>query len=214
MIDGPEAAPATVLLAHGAGSPMDSPFMAAIASGLAQSLWRVVRFEFPYMARMRETGRRQGPDRMPVLQEAFCAQVQLEKAANPDRLLFIGGKSMGGRVRTEHLAALQTPTLILQGERDGFGKRGEVEGYALSPQVQLRWITSFDGADSVTLTINEVNTGRNSPHRFRLALVTVTGNQAAAPVYVSGIDWGLPGFGDTQITKNLQQLQAAGPPPQ
>jgi superfamily II DNA or RNA helicase len=70
-----------------------------------------------------------------------------------------------------------------------------------------------DGADSVTLTINEVNTGRNSPHRFRLALVTVTGDQAAAPVYVSGIDWGVPGFGDTQITKNLNQLLAAGKEP-
>ena len=70
-----------------------------------------------------------------------------------------------------------------------------------------------DGADSVTLTINEVNTGRNSPHRFRLALVTVKGDQAAAPVYVSGIDWGVPGFGDTQITKNLQQLLAAGRAP-
>jgi hypothetical protein len=70
-----------------------------------------------------------------------------------------------------------------------------------------------DGADSVTLTINEVNTGRNSPHRFRLAMVTVTGDQAAAPVYVSGIDWGVPGFGDTQITKNLQQLLAAGKAP-
>jgi hypothetical protein len=32
-----------------------------------------------------------------------------------------------------------------------------------------------------------------------------TRDQAAAPVYVSGIDWGSPGFGDTQITKNLQQ---------
>ena len=41
-----------------------------------------------------------------------------------------------------------------------------------------------DGANSVTLTINEVNTGRNSPHRFRLALVTVTSDQAASPVYV------------------------------
>ena len=80
LIDGPDAAPATVLLAHGAGAPMDSPFMAAIASGLAQQGWRVVRFEFPYMARMRETGRRQGPDRMPVLQEAFREQVRLEKA--------------------------------------------------------------------------------------------------------------------------------------
>jgi hypothetical protein len=70
-----------------------------------------------------------------------------------------------------------------------------------------------DGADTVTLTINEVNTGRNAPHRFRLALVSVAGDQAAAPVYVSGVDWGLPGFGDTQITKNLQQLLAAGRAP-
>ncbi len=30
------------------------------------------------------------------------------------------------------------------------------------------------------------------------------------PVYVSGVDWDVPGFGDTQITKNLQQLLAAG----
>jgi len=70
-----------------------------------------------------------------------------------------------------------------------------------------------DGADSVTLTINEVNVGRNSPHRFRLALVTVAGERASEPVYVSGVDWGLPGFGDTQITKNLQQLLAAGRTP-
>jgi len=70
-----------------------------------------------------------------------------------------------------------------------------------------------DGADSVTHTINEVNIGRNTPHRFRLALVTVTGDQAAAPVYLSGIDWGVPGFGDTKVTKNLQQLLAAGRAP-
>ena len=98
LFDGPDDAPATVLLAHGAGAPMDSPFMAAIASGLGLKGWRVVRFEFGYMARMRETGRRQGPDRMPVLQEAFRQQVQLEKGAWPDRPLFVGGKSMGGRV--------------------------------------------------------------------------------------------------------------------
>ena len=156
---------------------MDSPFMAAIAGGLAASGWRVVRFEFPYMARMRVTGRRQGPDRMPILQETFRQQVQLEKAAGPERTLFIGGKSLGGRVaslliealassdgvrgclclgypfhppgkplnlRTEHLGSLQTPTLILQGERDSFGKRVEVESYALSPQLQLRWIANGD----------------------------------------------------------------------
>ncbi len=177
LIDGPESAPATVVLAHGAGAPMDNPFMAAIASGLAESGWRVVRFEFPYMARQRILERRQGPDRMPVLQEAFRQQARMETGESPERPLFIGGKSMGGRVasllvdelaasdgvrgclclgypfhppgkplqlRTEHLAALQTPTLILQGERDSFGRREEVETYSLSPQVQLRWIPSGD----------------------------------------------------------------------
>lgn len=177
LIDGPDDAPATVMLAHGAGAPMDSPFMVAIAGGLAEKGWRVVRFEFPYMARMRAIGRRQGPDRMPVLQEAFRQQVRLETAAKPDRPVFIGGKSMGGRVasllideladsdgvsgclclgypfhppgkplilRTEHLAALKNPTLILQGERDTFGKRGAVESYDLSPRVQVEWIPSGD----------------------------------------------------------------------
>jgi predicted alpha/beta-hydrolase family hydrolase len=79
VVDGPEAAPVTVLLAHGVG-------------------WRVVHFEFPSMARMRETGRRQGSDRMPVLQEAFRQQMQLEKTEQSGRPIFIGGKSMGGRV--------------------------------------------------------------------------------------------------------------------
>ena len=65
LIDGPEAAPVTVLLAHGAAAIIDSPFTAAMVSGLAGIGWRVVRFEFPSMARMRETGRRQGPDRAP-----------------------------------------------------------------------------------------------------------------------------------------------------
>ncbi len=174
LIDGPDAAPATVLLAHGAGVPMDSPFMEAMACGLAQKGWRVVRFEFPYMARQRRLGRRQGPDRLTVLQRSFRQQVWLEKGERP---LIVAGKSMGGRVaslladdlssrygvhgclclgypfhprgkplqlRTEHLAAIRTPTVILQGERDSFGRRNEVETYTLSPQVQVRWIPSGD----------------------------------------------------------------------
>ena len=177
LLDGPADALCTVVLAHGAGAPMDSPFMAAIASGLAQHGWRVVRFEFAYMARQRILELRQGPDRMPVLQEALRQQVQLERQLNPNLPLFIGGKSMGGRVasllldelaasygvkgclclgypfhppgkplqlRTEHLATLQTPVLILQGERDCFGRREEIDSYNLSQQIQLRWIPSGD----------------------------------------------------------------------
>jgi uncharacterized protein len=163
LIDGAPTAPATLLLAHGAGAPMDSPFMTAIATGLAQRGWRVVRFEFPYMAKARLTGRRGGPDRL--LEQAFRDQVALEAA---DRPLLIGGKSLGGRVasllvdglaasanvrgclcfgypfhppgrpqqlRTAHLEHLCTPTLILQGERDSFGRREEVEAYPLAAAV-------------------------------------------------------------------------------
>ena len=52
--------------------------------------------------------------------------------------------------------------------------------------------------------------GDNAPHRFRVVQVSVEGDRVSPPVYVSGVDWGLPGFGDSQITKNLQQLLAAG----
>jgi len=195
LIDGPAGAPATLLLAHGAGAPMDSPFMAAIAEGLAARGWRVVRFEFPYMARQRQTGSRSAPDRLPRLQEAFLAQVALEGAERP---LLIGGKSLGGRVasllvdglaaagsvagclcfgypfhppgrpdqlRTDHLRQLQTPTLVLQGERDSFGRRGEVEGYGLAPQVQLSWIPSGDHSFKPTRS-----SGRSDADNWALAV--------------------------------------------
>jgi predicted alpha/beta-hydrolase family hydrolase len=170
LVDGPAAAQATLLLAHGAGAPMDSPFMEAMAQGLAACGWRVVRFEFPYMARQRLSGRKSAPDRLPVLQACFRALVEQERGHGP---LLIGGKSMGGRIaslladelavagclclgypfhppgrpdnlRIEHLAALRTPTLILQGERDSFGRRGEVERYPLSAAIELAWLTAGD----------------------------------------------------------------------
>lgn len=174
LIDGPAEAPASLLLAHGAGAPMDSPFMQAMAVGLGQQGWRVIRFEFPYMARSRQSGRRHGPDRQPVLLESWRQQVQQVSGMGP---LFIGGKSMGGRMaslvldelagscgvrgcvclgypfhppgkpgnlRTEHLQCLRTDCLIVQGERDSFGRRAEVEGYALSAAIRLAWIPDGD----------------------------------------------------------------------
>ena len=69
------------------------------------------------------------------------------------------------------------------------------------------------GADSVTLTVNEVNTGRNAPDRFRLALVIVEGDRAQPPIYVSGVDFGVPGFAETSKTYNLQKLVDTGRPP-
>jgi hypothetical protein len=167
--DGPPEAPATVILAHGAGAGMDSPAMTAFAEGLAAAGLHAVRFEFPYMQRRRESGNRGGPDRAPVLLETWRQVIE----SFDRRRLIIGGKSMGGRIasmvaddagvrglvclgypfhppgrpeklRTEHLAGLQTPTLIVQGTRDPFGNAGEVSGYDLSPAISLHWLEDGD----------------------------------------------------------------------
>ena len=151
LLDGPLDARRGVILAHGAGAPMDSTFMAAFAEGISAAGIRVARFEFPYMTRRREDGRRRPPDRRPVLIECWRATIDgLHQTGIPRERLFIGGKSMGGRIasliadeagvagvvclgypfhppgkpertRIEHLVSLRTPTLIVQGERDFIG---------------------------------------------------------------------------------------------
>jgi len=159
----------TVALAHGAGAAMDSPFMNTIAEGLAARGLRVIRFEFPYMQKRRADGRRRGPDPLPVLQAAWREAIGTIGAAQ----LVIGGKSMGGRIasrvadearvrgvvclgypfhppgkpaktRTAHLETMRTPTLILQGTRDPFGKPEEIERYRLSEAVRVEWIEDGD----------------------------------------------------------------------
>ena len=46
--------------------------------------------------------------------------------------------------RVEHLAGLKTPTLIVQGERDALGNRAAVEGYVLSPSIEVMWLVAGD----------------------------------------------------------------------
>jgi predicted alpha/beta-hydrolase family hydrolase len=141
--------------------------MDQITGVLARSGVCVVRFFFPYMEKIKQDGRRRPPDRVPVLIERFRALIA-DQAPNAERL-FIGGKSMGGRIasmiadqedvdgvvclgypfhppgkpqqlRIEHLAALGTPTLICQGERDPFGNRHEVAGYRLGAATEVAWL--------------------------------------------------------------------------
>lgn len=73
IAEGSESAPATIVLAHGAGASMDSPFMDAFAAGLATRGWRVRRFEFPYTAARRRDGRKRPPDRRETLFESWRA---------------------------------------------------------------------------------------------------------------------------------------------
>jgi predicted alpha/beta-hydrolase family hydrolase len=164
-MDGPVDAAKTYVFAHGAGGRMVSGFMKTVARGIAAAGIRVVRFEFPYMA----AGRRR-PDPQNILLDCFRDVVS--ELGSPDNLV-IGGKSMGGRMasmvadelgvagllvygypfhppgrperlRTEHLATLRTKTLIVQGTRDPFGSRAEVESYDLSRPITIEWIGEGD----------------------------------------------------------------------
>src|SRR3546814_1328811 len=80
LVDAPaRPAPLTFAFAHGAGAPMDTPFMSFFATGLAAHGWRVVRFEFPYMARRRSESGRSPPDRQPVLLETWQRAIRSEE---------------------------------------------------------------------------------------------------------------------------------------
>jgi predicted alpha/beta-hydrolase family hydrolase len=129
----------------------------------------VVRFEFPYMAERRLTGKKKPPGSPQRLLDCWRAVVEARGAGE----LVIGGKSMGGRLasmvadelevrglvclgypfhppgrpeslRTEHLASLRTPALFIQGERDALGNREQVAAYDLSEQIRLKWLADGD----------------------------------------------------------------------
>jgi predicted alpha/beta-hydrolase family hydrolase len=96
LFDGPEDARVTILLAHGAGAPMDSASMNAVAKALAEQGFRVARFEFAYMASRRTAaGKKPPPKAETVMPEYVAAIDDLGPTNGP---LLIGGKSMGGRV--------------------------------------------------------------------------------------------------------------------
>ena len=96
LVDGPEDARVTILLAHGAGAPMDSTSMSATARALATAGCRVARFEFGYMAARRTGEGRKPPPKAETLIPEYAAAV--DDLGPTDGPLIIGGKSMGGRV--------------------------------------------------------------------------------------------------------------------
>ena len=172
--DRPTEPIATLILAHGAGAPMDSPFMDKMVALLNARNIAVCRFEFPYMAARRTTGRKSPAPKAETQVSVYHAAVA---AVAPSGPLFIGGKSMGGRiasmilddlhatgrvkggvclgypfhpqgkpdnVRTVHLEHLAAPCLIVQGDRDPLGNRAEVAAYALSDAIELVWLPDGD----------------------------------------------------------------------
>lgn len=197
LVDGPAPGPDiwTVILAHGAGAPMDTPFMQAMAEGLAAGGLRVIRFEFPYMAQRRVDGKKRPPNPMPKLIERF--QEAVDHAEAGDRLI-LAGKSMGARVASHltqagraagamclgypfhppgkpektRLEPLQgdRPVLIAQGTRDPFGKPDEVAAYGLPDHVQVAWIE--DGDHSLK---PRKASGRTEPQNWQAAVEAMLG---------------------------------------
>lgn len=170
LVTGPKYPRATFLFAHGAGAPMDTPFMTTIADGLAARKIETVRFEFPYMAARRTSGKRRGPGSARALQGSFRDEIE---RLETDKL-FIGGKYMGGRVasmlvdqgdvcgliclgfpfhaagrpldpgRLAALEQLRRPALICQGTRDTMGSQAEVAAMKLSTTIQWQWLEDGD----------------------------------------------------------------------
>ena len=174
LFEGPADAEFTILLAHGAGAPMDSAAMTAASAALSQAGFRIARFEFGYMAARRTSESRKPPPKAELLMDEYRSAVE---SLGTGGKLIIGGKSMGGRVasmiagglhasgtvsgllclgypfhppgkpeslRTKHLETLATPALICQGTRDIFGSREEVSEYSLSDKIEIFWLEDGD----------------------------------------------------------------------
>ena len=149
LLQVPRGAEALLVLAHGAGAGMAHPFMAAMASGLAERAIATLRYQFPYM----ERGSKR-PDPPALAQAAVRAAVAAAAQAQPELPLFAGGKSFGGRMssqaqakaplngvrglvflgfplhpagkpsqdRAKHLSDVKIPMLFLQGSRDALAE--------------------------------------------------------------------------------------------
>ena len=154
--------------------------MDMLVSRLAEEGVATLRFEFPYMEKRRQDGRKRPPDRQPVLLSCFREAIATALAEPGDGSpLFIGGKSMGGRMashiiaeadlpshvrgavcfgypfhppgrparwRTSHFQDLQRSLQIIQGTRDPFGRKTEVESQGVDSEtnVRLSWLEGGD----------------------------------------------------------------------
>jgi predicted alpha/beta-hydrolase family hydrolase len=164
--------PRTVFVcAHGAGGNRSDRAMNATTTAFTARGLDVVRFNFLY----REKGSSR-PDAMPRLTETIAAVVdRVRRELAPERLI-IGGRSMGGRassmlaaegfpcdgllllayplhppgqpakLRVDHLSAIRTPVLCINGTRDDLCRVELMEAAmkTVGPNWTLHWV---EGAD-------------------------------------------------------------------
>ncbi len=143
--NGSDSASSVLVLAHGAGADMNHEYMAYFADKLGSADLAVARFNFRYT----DEGRR-SPDKQSVLEDTYREAVQQVTDERSPSSLFVGGKSMGGRIgshivaggtqadglvylgyplhppgrperiRDAHLGDIKAPQLFVEGTRDPF----------------------------------------------------------------------------------------------
>ncbi len=142
----PVGATVTIVVAHGAGSGMDHPFLVGFTRAMNDEGVATLRFNFPYM----EAGRR-SPDRAPAAIATWrAASAEASRRGSAGEAIWASGKSFGGRmasmavaegmpaaglvflgyplhppgkpeaIRDEHLYGIEVPMLFLEGTRDPF----------------------------------------------------------------------------------------------
>jgi predicted alpha/beta-hydrolase family hydrolase len=160
-----------IILAHGAGQGMSSPFMTFFHAELEARGLKCVLFNFDYMEQKRKM-----PDPQPKLQAKYRSVVtEVMDKYHPKRL-FIGGKSMGGRVasyiasglpdlngliflgyplhppgkpdqlRDSHLYELTLPMLFISGTKDTFATKDLLEKVVkkIGSNATLSWVQGGD----------------------------------------------------------------------
>jgi len=160
-----------IILAHGAGQGMQSPFMTYFHNELAKRGFLSVKFNFEYM-----DAKRRVPDPQPKLRSRYRAVVESVISEHGPKRVIIGGKSMGGRVasyiagdtpgvsglvflgyplhppgkqdqlRDEHLYTMKLPMLFISGTKDTFAERGLLEKVVarIGANATLVWVEGGD----------------------------------------------------------------------
>ena len=174
LTSGPERPDARFLFAHGAGAGMDTPFMVAMAGLLGERNVATLRFEFGYMDARRQSGTRRPPPKAERLMDEYRTAVEGAPKGAPLLIggksmggrvaslvadeLYGQGRIAGlvclgypfhppkkpEQLRTAHLLQLKCPALFVQGDRDPFGSRSEVEGFKLSSAIRFHWANDGD----------------------------------------------------------------------
>jgi predicted alpha/beta-hydrolase family hydrolase len=209
LLEAPPSARACYVVAHGAGAGMTHPFMASIASDLAQRGIATLRYQFPYM----ERGSKR-PDSPKLAQATVRAAVTEAARLVPKLPLFAGGKSFGGRMtsqaqaasplpnvrglvflgfplhapgqpsdeRAAHLFEVRIPLLFLQGTRDEFADLGLLKAlvHTLGARATLKLFEDADHSFHVP-----ARTGRKDP-QVRDEMATATADWVGATILATG----------------------------